>query len=133
MPYSSLPPELRDLLQTPNAGGLTALLLSPHLAEGTVFFDPPEGQLSVRGDFVPGSIKVNVSVIERCRLLLTEAGIVLNVVMFPGRSDSSKEERFHFQLVDWNPKKKASKLHPQCPPMEDIVVDSIAGASTGQG
>jgi len=121
MPYSSLPPELLKLLPTTNAAGLTALLLSPHLAEGTVIFDPPEGQLSVRGEFLPGSIKVNISVIEHCRLLLTEAGVVLNVIMFPGKSEGGNVERFHFQLVDWKSMEPTSRLHPQCPPKDDGV------------
>ena len=97
------------------------MLLSPHLAEGRVTFDPPEGQMSVRGEFLPGSIKVNIPVIERCRLLLTEAGVVLNVIMFPGKSEGSNVERFHFQLVDWKSTVQESRLHPQCPPIEDCV------------
>ena len=121
MPYSSLPTDLRELLQRTKSDGLSAILLSPHLAEGTVIFDPIEGQLVVRGDFFPGSIKVNISVIERARLLLAEARIVLNVVMFPGQSDSSNEERFHFQLVDCKPMEQISRLHPRCPPLEDCV------------
>ena len=121
MPYSLLPTELQELLRSSNSAVLPALLLSPHLAEGTVIFDPPEGQLSVRGDFFPGSIKVNISVIERSRLLLAEVGVVLNVIMFPGKSESSNVERFHFQLVDWSSMEQVSKLHPRCPPREDCV------------
>jgi len=119
MPESSLPPELCEILERDHSEGLAAMLLSPHLAEGMVIFDPLDEQMSVRGDFIPGSITVNVSVIERCRLLLAEAGLVLNVLMFPGQSESGSIKRFHFQLIDSKSMEKGDKLHPRCPPMKD--------------
>ena len=37
--------------------------------------------------------------IQRCQLLLAESRIVLNVIMFPGKSESCNVEHFHFELA----------------------------------
>ena len=99
MSNSSIPKEVLEILRRRSSIGLPAALLSPHWAEGTVIFDQSEETLSVRGDFFSNKSKVTMPEIQRCQLLLAESRIVLNVIMFPGKSESCNVEHFHFELA----------------------------------
>ena len=103
MPDSSPPKDLLELQRRAKSAGLRAVLLSPCRAEGIVIFDPPDGRLSVRGAFLPGKTSLVIAEKVSCRLLLAGSGVELNVIMFPGRTESGGVPHFRFELEAWKP------------------------------
>ena len=81
---------------------MRAILLSQHQLdgrrEGTVFFDPTDGTLSIRGDFY--AVKTQVPVLEsaHCQLMVAESSIWLNVIVTPGRKMAGNIEHLRFEL-----------------------------------
>ena len=101
MPHPPLPKEVREFLQRTDSVSLRAVLLSPFRAEGRIIFIPSDERMSVRGDFFPRGTKVVLSAAAPGQFLLGKSGVLLNVILSPGRQERSDIEHCHFELVDW--------------------------------
>lgn len=101
MRASVLSKKLRDSLRKKGHFVSRAILLAPQKVEGTVIFDPKDGQAVLRGDFIPAQPGVSMAEGERCQLLLEKSNVVLNVRMSPGRSQVLGGDHFRFEVVVW--------------------------------
>lgn len=100
-------PEVRSRFEKASSKSIQVVLLSPHMAEGTVVFHQHPDQSGGGGNFFPGRTKVSISEKTRCQLLLAKSRVLLNVTMFPS-SETSTKEHFPFEIAAWEPLEQQS-------------------------
>jgi len=102
MSHPSLPKEVRDYLIRTKSTNMHVVLLSPSKAEGVAIFDPADAAGTVRGDFFP-TTQIEISAAVSGQFLLSKSGVVLNVILTPGRADLNEIDHCRFEIEAWKP------------------------------